>query len=328
MNTIAVGCDGSSDDGDSCSDIDSDDIYDGERGVVVDRISNDVVGMRKPRCKHDTSDDADEDFRRYEKNTTTVRHTPQQQQHEQQKQQKSQRRHEHQQQRQQFQPAADKHHRAPSAGQIVAKMASHKTASYDGIYESTKVKMTKSLTQRDRHLLIDSRDRDIATYSSARQFDMFLGERLRGLKSIELINIVIPVVAGFTERYVVLTESHCDDSMMFADRVPFGNSTMTPATPYTTGCAFPRGSLAMIQMVPNAFAGAAVQWQSNNVDKSWKCRFLVDLANTDRLSFSVWMRAGTNTVQLYNLPDELPPPVVPALANNYVMVLRLKYKQK
>lgn len=176
-----------------------------------------------------------------------------------------------------------------------------------------------------KHLIIDSRDRDIAAYPSANRFDSFLGDRLKGAKSLELISIIVPIPPGFVDRYVVLAEDHCDDGMLFADRVPFGFNTTTPGVFYKTGCSFPKGSMAMIQMAANSFGGTAVTWSSNNVGSGWKTKFRDDMNNIDRLSFSLWTWNNTAVPLRYPLPNELPPPVVPDVNNNVMMTFRIHY---
>lgn len=176
-----------------------------------------------------------------------------------------------------------------------------------------------------RELMIDSRDRDVVSYPSANRFDAFLGEKLKGVKSIELVSIIISVPMGFTDRYVVLVEDHCEDALMFADRVPFGYNTTLPGNVYKTGCSFPKGSLAMIQMIPNCFAASAVAWNSSNIGRGYKAKFRTDYTNVDRLSFSLWSWSITQVPTRFPLPNELPPPVVPDAANNVVMTLRMHY---
>ncbi|MDD5754100.1 MAG: hypothetical protein PHN45_05035 [Methylococcales bacterium] len=152
-----------------------------------------------------------------------------------------------------------------------------------------------------------------------------MGEKLKSVKSIELISILIPLAPGFADRYVVLTESHCEDALMFADRVPFGFDTTIPTNYYKTGCSFPKGSMAIIPMVPNAFANTAVMWNSNNIERGFKCKIREDMTNMDRLSFSLWNWSNASIPIPYPLVDELPPPVVPDVVNNVVMVLRMHY---
>ena len=170
-----------------------------------------------------------------------------------------------------------------------------------------------------RTLLIDSRDRDVPTYPSANRFDSFLGENLKRLASVELTSIIVPIVMGFADRYVVIVESHCEDAAIFADRVGFGQNTATAV--HKTGCSFPKGVVAVIPMVPNAFSDTAVYWKANNVEKGWKSKLRGDATNIDRLSFSVWTWDASTMAVLYALPTE----VVPAVANNIVMTFRMHY---
>jgi len=170
-----------------------------------------------------------------------------------------------------------------------------------------------------RELVIDSRDRDLVAYPSANRFDSFLGENLKNLKSVELTSILVPIVAGFTDRYIVLVESHCEDAAIFADRVGFGQNTATAT--YKTGCTFPRGVVANVMMVPNAFTNTAVYWQANNIGKGWKCKLRGDATNIDRLSFSLWSWDSSGISVPYGLPTE----VAPAVGNNIVMTFRMHY---
>jgi hypothetical protein len=173
-------------------------------------------------------------------------------------------------------------------------------------------------------LLIDSRDRIISTYPSANNFDIFLGDTLKNVKSMELISALIPIPNGFADRYVVIAEEHCSDSMLIANRIPFGYDNTVPGN-YRTGCSFPNGSFAMIQLVPNAFTNTAVSWTNVNIGKSWTCKFDTSLVKLDRLSFSLWSWNVTGISSLYPLLAELPPPVVPNVNNNVIFVFRMKY---
>lgn len=175
-------------------------------------------------------------------------------------------------------------------------------------------------------LLVDSRDRDIAAYPSANRFDVFLGDRMKQLKSVELVSIMVPLAPPpFADRYVVLAEDHCEDALMFADRVPFGYSTTLPGAAHKTGCSFPRGSLAMIQLVPNAFASTVVVWNSSNISRGWKSKLRGDATNMDRLSFSLWCWDVSAVPQRYPLTADGLPPILPLPANNYTMTLRMHY---
>lgn len=181
-------------------------------------------------------------------------------------------------------------------------------------------------TCRHRELMIDSRDRDVTVYPSANQFDAFLGDRMKGLKSMELLTAIIPIPAGFTDRYVVLALDNCEEAMMFADRVPFGMATTAPAVVHRTGCSFPPGSMAMIPLVGPTVVGTTVTWTNDNVGQGgYKVKFKGDMTNKDRLVFSLWCWDYSTIPVRYPLPNDALPPIVPNIANNVTFVFRMHY---
>lgn len=187
------------------------------------------------------------------------------------------------------------------------------------------VNLLKKSHMNDRFLLVDSRDRDITTYPSANRFEVFLSNKTNGLVGIELVQAIIPVAPGFNDRYVVLAEDHCEDVMMFADRVPFGQVTTIPTTQYPTGCSFPKGSICVIPMVVNSFGGTAVTWTNNNENNSIVSKFRGGTRNVDRLTVSLWGWGSNSTPTRYPLQQEAPPPAIPDNVNNVLLVFKLHF---
>jgi len=175
--------------------------------------------------------------------------------------------------------------------------------------------------KRSSMLLVDSRDRNVATYPSANRFDVFMGIKMKGLISVELVQAIIPLLPGFTERYVVICEDVClEDAIMFADRVPFGVTTNKG------GCTFPRGCIGCIPLIP-AYTGANYAlWESSNVSKYTKSKMKAALSNVERFSFSLWCWNIVGTAMRYPLPNEPPPPGIPDVSMNIQFVCKLNYR--
>jgi len=183
--------------------------------------------------------------------------------------------------------------------------------------------VNEDVDERIRHtrVLIDSRDRMVATYPSANDFVMRLNTSFRAVRSIEMLDMWCPIIADTTTTsytYVIPTLCETPDNSMAM---------------LQDGTSYPGGTLATVYLVPCATGYAySCYFESPN---RWKLVFPNALSRLTSLHLQLWTWAGDSAGTgwggstfppiLYPLANESTASR-PAKTNNYVMTLMITHE--
>jgi hypothetical protein len=173
---------------------------------------------------------------------------------------------------------------------------------------------------RQVRLLIDSRDRDRNAFQNANNFEVQWSHKPKLILNVELAAAQIPLLFGMAERYVVVTEDHCEDVLSISDSAMFG----VPTNP--AGCNYPHGIVAMIpfhKLWNAAGTDNFIWWQNGMLREVWSTPKQQGVNSSfDRLHIRTWTWSATTAGVLYPLPVE-PLPGLTDPANNVVYVFIL-----
>lgn len=166
-----------------------------------------------------------------------------------------------------------------------------------------------------KRVFVDSRDRDRTLYANANSFRTSLVVPLRGIRSITLTDLYVPIVAG--HLYVAVVLRNLKDRTLMLTRessgLPAGVLAIIPLIPATTGANY-------------AYYGSV--GNQKGVGSAWKVSFPQGMSQLDDLNIQLfaWSWNATQPLTIpYPMPADAALPNAPLIGSNITIGFEIEH---